>query len=552
MKRPNQNRFAAVPSVGMQRSAFDMPFTYKTTMDAGYIYPCFQPIEILPGDSLSLRLTSFARLATLLTPVLDNLKMAYFFFFVPNRLVWDDWEEFICADVNGPSGIIPQLSSGDAGFAVGSLADYFGLPVDVPNLEVSVLPFRAYNLIFNEWFMRESLMTSAVVNTGSTDEDWSDGDYNLRRRCKRPDYFVSANLWPQKGPGVELPLGDSAPVVGSGMTLGLTDGQTEQGLARCPDLNSLTHFNGVVDLQGMPVGTAATNPVGTGLVSLGVSTDPDKSGLFADLSRATAATINSFRQAFQIQRLYERDALAGNGRYVEVLKSHFQVTSPDARLQRPEYLGGGVVPVSIHTVTSTADTSSLAAYPDTGFLGDLAGKGVIASDGIGFNKSFVEHGYVIGLCCIYGEQTYQRTVDRQWSRKGRFDFYWPVLAHLGEQAVLNKEIFAQGSGVVDSDGNVVDDKPFGYQERWAEYRYGASKITGKLRSGVDGSLDVWHLAQDFSNLPQLGELFVEENPPISRVVAVQDEPQFIYDSVIRARFVRPMPMYSVPGLVDHF
>nr|WCD56411.1 MAG: major capsid protein [Microviridae sp.] len=545
MKRPNYHTFAQFPSVGMQRSAFDQSFTYKTTLDAGYLVPCFQPIEILPGDTLNLRLTSFSRLATLVTPYMDNLYMDYFFFFVPNRLVWDDWEEFICADVNGPQGLIPQLKTGSSGsFAVGSLADYFGLPTGVNNLSVSVLPFRAYNLIFNEWFKRESLVTDAVINTGSTDETWSDGDYVLRRRSKRPDYFVSAALWPQKGPGVELPLGGEAPVRGNGKGLGLTDG-TVTGDLMTP--NAVTNSL-VGNSLGQSLGASNTYRAASGLTSksLGVVTDPDKSGLVADLSQATAATINSLRQAFQIQRLFERDALAGNGRYVEVLRSHFNVVSPDARLQRPEYLGGGHLAVNVHTVAQTSGTSNTSPQAN------LAGFGVGAASGVGFTKSFVEHGYVIGLMSVRGEQTYQYGIDRMSSRKGRFDFYWPVLAHLGEQAVLNKEIYAQGDSVLDTDGNIVDGQPFGYQERWAEYRYGASKITGKLRSSASGSLDVWHLAQKWTQLPVLGETFVQEDPPVNRVIAVQNEPQFIYDSVVRARFVRPLPMYSVPGLVDHF
>ena len=546
MKRPNYNRFAQFPSVGMQRSAFDMPWTYKTTLDAGYIVPCMQPIEILPGDTLSLRLTSFSRLATLITPYMDNLYMDYFFFFVPNRLVWDDWEEFICADVNGPQGLIPQMKLGaNDSFDVGSIADYFGLPIGVGNLSVSALPFRCYNLIFNEWFKREDLMTSAVENKGSSDENWSDGDYTVRRRCKRSDYFVSANLWPQKGPGVELPLGGVAPVVGNGNALGLVPA-IKTGSANAYNLWS----NAVMPLPATTGGysfTAINSTSGALSTSVvGLSTDGELSGLVADLSAASAATINSLREAFQIQRLYERDALAGNGRYVEVLRSHFNVISPDARLQRPEYLGGGHIPINVHTVVQQSSTDSTSPQ------GNLSGFGVGAADGVGFSKSFVEHGYVIGLMCVRADQTYQYGIDRMWSRLGRFDFYWPVLAHLGEQAILNKEIFAQGSSVVDSDGNVVDDQPFGYQERWAELRYGASKITGKLRSNAPGSLDVWHLAQQFTSLPVLGQTFVEENPPVDRVIAVQDEPQFIYDSVIRARFVRPMPMYSVPGLVDHF
>ena len=547
MKRPNQFTFAKFPSVGMQRSAFDMPFTYKTTLDAGYLVPCFQPIEILPGDTLNLRLSSFSRLATLIAPYMDNLFMDYFFFFVPNRLVWDDWEEFICADINGPTGTIPQIKTGAAGsFAVGSLADYFGLPTGVNNLSVSALPFRCYNLIFNEWFKREDLVTDSVINTGSTDEDWSDGDYVLRRRSKRPDYFVSSNLWPQKGPGVELPLGDSAPVVGNGNALGLTDGTNNYGLRSVYSNATGSVYGGSSAMVGKAVGTSSTSGDATANLATGVSNDPSKSGLIADLSQATAATINSLRQAFQIQRLFERDALAGNGRYVEVLRSHFNVVSPDARLQRPEYLGGGHIPINVHTVVQNSSTDSTSPQ------GNLAGFGVGAAVDVGFTKSFVEHGYVIGLMCVRGEQTYQYGIDRQWSRKGRFDFYWPVLAHLGEQAVLNKEIYAQGESVVDSDGNIVDDQPFGYQERWAELRYGASKITGKLRSSAAGSLDVWHLAQKWTSLPVLGETFIGENPPIDRVIAVQNEPQFIYDSVIRARFVRPLPMYSVPGLVDHF
>lgn len=261
---------------------------------------------------------------------------------------------------------------------------------------------------------------------------------------------------------------------------------------------------------GKNVGTALSGGAAAiSNASLGVTNDPDKSGLVADLSAASAATINSLREAFQIQRLYERDALAGNGRYVEVLRSHFNVISPDARLQRPEYLGGGHIPINVHTVVQNSSTDATSPQ------GNLSGFGVGAADGVGFSKSFVEHGYVISLMCVRADQTYQYGIDRMWSRLGRFDFYWPVLAHLGEQAILNKEIYAQGSSVVDSDGRVLDDLPFGYQERWAELRYGSSKITGKLRSNAPGSLDVWHLAQKFASLPVLGQTFVEENPPLT-------------------------------------
>lgn len=550
MKRPNYNHFSNAPDVTLGRSAFDMSFTYKSAFDAGYLIPCMQPIEIIPGDTMSLDLTAFARLATLVTPFMDNLYMQYFFFFVPNRLVMTHWPE-----VNGcredpydPDTDVPYLvpriytganaSDTTSVFGVESLADYFGLPPLAPNQYVNALPFRAYNLIYNEWFRAGDISNSLTVKKDDNDEFFNDGSntYVLRRRVKRADLFTRALPWPQRGPGVELPLGTVAPVIGNGMNLGITDGDHDSGLtAISSSPGCLVPYAG---LYGANIGTStpagATNAYGK---SVGVTSDPDKSGLVADLSQATAATINSLRQAFQIQKLYERDSRSGGNRYVECLRAHFGIISPDARLQRPEYLGGGRIPIQIHTSVQTSGTTATSPQ------GNLVANGV-AGGHVGFRKSFVEHGYVIGLVNVYQDYTYQQGIDKMWSARGRFDYYWPTLAHLGEEAVYGKEIFA--------DGTSGDDSVFGYQERYYRYRYGVSKITGKLRSGVTGSLDVWHLGQYFANRPTLNEAFLLENPPIARVVAVQNEPHFIYDSVVKCNMVRPMPVYAIPGLVDHF
>lgn len=533
VNRSTQHLFSQIPSTQIPRSVFDRSHGYKTTFYAGLLVP-FYVDEVLPGDSFKLTATLFARLATPIVPFMDNLYLETFFFFVPNRLVWDNWQKFNGEQKNPTDStdfLIPTVSGTNVQNQ--TLWDYFGLPTNVNKaLKVNALPFRAYNLIFNEWFRDENLQESLKVPTGDGPDNLS--DYNLVRRGKRHDYFTSCLPWPQKGPGVEISIGGSANLDISGSVSG----------------NGIPIFNRASSNGSNPAGGLASGLNGASNVVFNNSAGGDLYALSwkdpklsvsvsgtADLSTATPISINDLRQAFQIQKLYERDARGGT-RYTEILRSHFGVISPDARLQRPEYLGGSSARISINPVQQTSATN------DTTPQGNLAAFGVVSDSFNGFSKSFVEHGYVFGFVNVRADLTYQQGLNRMWSRQGRFDFYWPVLAHLGEQAVLNKEIYAQGTA--------DDDKVFGYQERYAEYRYYPSQITGKFRSTDPQPLDVWHLAQKFSSLPTLSAQFVVDDPPIDRVIAVQDEPHFLFDSYIRLKCARPMPVYSVPGLVDHF
>lgn len=551
VNRSTQHLFSQIPSTQIPRSVFDRSHGYKTTFNSGYLVP-FYVDEVLPGDSFKLTATLFARLATPIVPFMDNLYLETFFFFVPNRLVWDNWQKFNGEQKNPTDStdfLIPTVSGTNVQNQ--TLWDYFGLPTNVNKaLKVNALPFRAYNLIFNEWFRDENLQESLKVPTTDGPDNLS--DYSLVRRGKRHDYFTSCLPWPQKGPGVEIALGGSAKVTGD--------------VSLAAQYGSFHADNGISSVSNWssPYPVSFTDPVILGSkdqawsrvpktvplsITASTSSDPGSisyyagrglvlaNNLSADLSGATPISINDLRQAFQIQKLYERDARGGT-RYTEILRSHFGVVSPDARLQRPEYLGGSSARISINPVQQTSSTN------DTTPQGNLAAYGVVADSFHGFSKSFVEHGYVFGFVNVRADLTYQQGLNRMWSRQGRFDFYWPVLAHLGEQAVLNKEIYAQGTA--------DDDKVFGYQERYAEYRYYPGQITGKFRSTDPQPLDSWHLAQKFSSLPTLSPQFIQDNPPVERVIAVQDEPQFLFDSYIRLKCARPMPVYSVPGLVDHF
>lgn len=553
--RVRGHRFSDAPAMYMKRSKFDRSHVYKTTFNSGKLIPVFVD-EVLPGDTTRMSVNYFARLATPVKPIMDNIYFDWFFFFVPNRLVWEHWQNF-CFEQEDPDDstdyVIPTISASSKvkNSLVGSLWDYFGLPINTTeNLSgISSLPFRGVYLIWNEWFRDENLQKSVKIQKGDANEildssriseqpSWvlnSPGTsaypgYACPPRGKRHDYFTSAFPWTQKGPGVSIGLAGTAPVQGnfsiSGFQTGtVTAEETSNSLQALAVAGKVGRISGYPEITSWP-----TNNVTVGGLS--------QSGLYANLDESSIFTISSLRTAFQMQKFYERLARGGS-RYTEVLRSFFGVVSPDARLQRPEFLGSFTKMVNVNPIAQTSSTDNTSPQ------GNLSAYGVTAAKFHGFTKSFVEHGYVFGFVCARADLTYQQGINKMWLRSTVYDFYWPTFAHLGEQAIELREIYAQGTA--------ADTTVFGYQERYAEYRYKPSQITGKFRSSVaDGNLDVWHLSQFFKNAPTLNEEFIVENPPISRIVAVQNEPEFLLDVGFRYTTVRPMPMFGTPGLVDHF
>ncbi len=536
-----QHQFSQIPKAEISRSQFDRSCGLKTTFDSGFLVPIFCD-EALPGDTMSLKMTTFARMATPLHPIMDNLYMDFHFFAVPNRLLWTNWQKFMGEQTNPVDStdfLTPVVPSAAApGNPVGSLADYLGVPTDIADLESSAFWTRAYNLIWNEWFRDQNLMNSAVVDLDDGPDNLS--DYFLRRRGKRHDYFTSCLPFPQKGPSVALPLGTSAPLVFTDIVDIKADGDGIPLFNLDGNVVSLDSTSGSSVVTNWSSSSGNSDSADWNSPKLKANLTELSKGV-ADLSAATAATINTLRQAFQIQKLYERDARGGT-RYTEILLSHFGVVSPDQRLQRPEYLGGGTTTININPV---AQTSASDTQPTE--QGNLAAYGTAASHGIGFSKSFVEHCIIIGFASVRADLNYQQGLPRMYSRRTRWDYFWPALQHLGEQSVLNKEIYAQGPG-----GGTDDDDVFGYQERYAEYRYKPSMVTGQMRSTFAQTLDTWHLAQEFTSLPALNFTFMDENPPVQRIIAVPSEPEFLFDAFFSYKCARPMPVYSVPGLIDHF
>lgn len=560
MNRNVESHFALNPTrLDLNRSRFDRSSSVKLSFNVGDVIP-FYVDEVLPGDSFQIRTSKVVRMQTLLTPLMDNIYLDTYFFFVPNRLTWEHWKQFNgenteSAWIPQTEYQVPQLTAPASGWSVGTIADYMGIPTGVKNLSVNALPFRAYALIMNEWFRDQNLTdplnipvddaTVQGVNTGTYVSDVAKGGLPFKA-SKYHDYFTSCLPAPQKGPDVTIQTAQlgNAPVVPMNKPV-------PKDLLNYPYNVYIPSGNSDFE-AGYHAGSVHKNAFGgaywlsdTGSSGLDSTIDNGVAGYPANLwaqfdNTVSVATINELRTAFQIQKLYERDARGGT-RYIEILKSHFGVTSPDARLQRPEYLGGNRVPININQVIQQSSTAE-----GTTPLGDTAAYSLTTDVHGDFMKSFVEHGFVIGVMVARYDHTYQQGIERFWSRKSRFDYYWPVLANIGEQAVLNKEIYAQGTA--------QDNEVFGYQEAWADYRYKPNRVAGEMRSTYAQSLDVWHLGDDYSQLPKLSDSWIREDKAnVNRVIAVSDQNanQLFADIYIQNRTTRPMPLYSIPGLIDH-
>ncbi|QRV61617.1 VP1 [Gokushovirinae sp.] len=539
MNRNSENRFAENPQVGVSRSRFQRNSDNKTTFNTGDLIPIYLD-EVLPGDTHQIDLACVMRMATPIFPVMDNAFCDFYFFFVPNRLLWEHWKEFMgenkkTAWAPKTEYSIPQVTAPSGGWAEGTLADYLGLPTKVEGISVSALPGRAYGLIYNEWFRNQNTTQPTLVEvtdattTGKNDgSETNDNAITLAKPLKAAkvfDYYTGALPEPQKGEPISIPVTGNARIIPyADKNLKKTSLEV---YTNWQGSSSGMPFNWQRSSSGMPF-----NGYGTQIIA-----NNKMAYLGADLTGVTGTTINQLRQAFQIQKLLEKDARGGT-RYREVLREHFGVVSPDARMQIPEYLGGYRLPINVSQVIQTSSTDSTSPQ------GNTAALSVTTMNKSMFTKSFTEHGFIMGLAVVRTDQTYQQGIERMWSRKGRYDYYWPVLANIGEQAILNKEIYAQG--------NKKDEEAFGYQEAWADYRYKPSKVTGLFRSNAQQSLDSWHYAQDYDALPTLSTAWMEQgDAEMKRTLAVKNQPDFIADFYFMNKTTRCMPVYSIPGLIDH-
>ncbi len=549
MNRNTESHFSVNPiNLDIQRSKFVRPSTHKTTFNAGNLIPIYVD-EVLPGDTFKMNMSSVIRMSTPIYPVMDNANLDVYFFFVPNRLVWDHWKEFF-GENNSTHWEppveyeVPQITAPTGGWAKGTIADYMGIPTKIENISVQALPFRAYCKIWNDWFRDQNLKDPAMISMDETTTAGANtGDYVTNAEkgalplkvAKYHDYFTAALPEPQKGPEVTI--------AGTAANYKVITGEShETGTA--PLMFKTTSGTMSNTPQQIWLSNGTGEKTTYAVANAGAYNDSvpklAPSNLWADASGGTATSINALRQAFAIQRLYEKNARGGT-RYIEIIRAHFGVQSPDARQQRSEYLGGTRVPINMDQVVQTSNSGdgitpqgNTAAYSLTAFNESM------------FTKSFTEHGYIIGLACIRTEHTYQQGIERFWSRKKMLDYYFPTLANLGEQAILNKEIYAQG--------NAKDDEAFGYQEAWAEYRYKPSRVSGAMRSNYQTTLDAWHYADKYAQQPILSSEWIDETSAnIDRTLAVQSatEDQFIADFYFACEATRPMPLYSIPGLIDH-
>lgn len=550
MNRNSQNHFRNIPDIDIQRSRFHRPHTHKTTFNTGDLIP-FYVDEILPGDTVQMNMAAAVRMATPIFPVMDNAYLDTYYFYVPFRLVWEHFQEFmgenkLTAWEQPTEYEIPQIQAPAGGWTEGTIADYMGIPTKVSNISVSSLYFRAYCLIWNEWFRDQNLKDAAMVNMDETTVTGTNsGNYVTNaqlgalplKAARFHSYFTSALPEPQKGPDIYLPFGGTSGYmpVSTISSVSVTGARASLKFNRA-DGQAITGTYGL-GIQGEDNRGTMRMSSSTSSTTLGNSIYPSNLAVLKTNDVTNNSTINQLRQAFAVQRLYERDARGGT-RFREIMRAHFGVTTPDARVQIPEYLGGSRHQINIDQVVQTSSTDSTSpqgntsAYSLTNFADEV------------FTKSFVEPGILMGVMCVRTDEGYQQGIERFWSRKSRFDFYYPALANIGEQPIYNKELYAQGTS--------EDDEVFGYQEAWAEYRYKPNRVSGLFRSNADGTLDSWHYYNDFETMPTLSSAFIDEPMEnLNRTIAVQNEPQFIADLLMDGYYTRPMPLYSVPGLLDH-